>query len=465
MLWIGWSNRLTRNARHYNDRSVLMPHPDCARIPMVLCNASYYGTVAAIRSLGRAGIPVVAVDTGLLSTGRRSRYAKSYLNSPPFDAADWSDWLLALGRDGIRRAIYATSDAVSFALADRREELSSVFDLYQPNLETMMCILDKGLLHQNACAVGIETPETWFPQSANEADRIVREAGGQIIAKPRSQLCASSGAKGMLINSAVTSRGNIYDRLVRHFGLSNAFTKRFPEMAMPMLQRYHPEAMQKIYSLSGFRDRSGSLIVMRAALKILQQPRHLGIGLCFEEAEVIPDIAQKTVLLCERIGYYGAFELEFIVAQGRMLLIDFNGRFYNQLAFDIARGMDLPGMVYAGATGATEELERLVSRVPPRDKEQPLVFCHGFGLSLSVAAQQLFKKMSREEATHWLEWRKTYKGRVVDAIHDADDPLPAVFDIASRVGEYMRYPRKFLGDMAFKQTHVLAAVTASCGVL
>ena len=235
---------------------------------------------------------------------------------------------------------------------------------------------------------------------------------------------------------------------------------------MPMLQRYHPEAMKKIYSLSGFRDMSGSHVVMQAALKILQQPRHLGIGLCFEEAEVIPDLAQQTIWLCERIGYYGAFELEFIVAQGRMLLIDFNGRFYNQLAFDIARGMDLPGMVYAGATGATEELERLVSRVPLRDKEQPLVFCNGFGLSLSVAAQQIFKKMSREEATHWLEWRKTYEGRVVDAIHDfLDDPLPAVFDIASRVGQYMRYPRKFLGDMAFKQTHVLAAVSAGCGVL
>ena len=47
----------------------------------------------------------------------------------------------------------------------------------------------------------------------------------------------------------------------------------------------------------------------------------------------------------------------------------------------------------------------------------------------------------------------------------SDDPLPAVFDIASRVGQYMRYPRKFLEDMAFKQTHVLAAVSAGCGVL
>jgi D-aspartate ligase len=430
-----------------------MPHPNGAQVPVVLCDASYYGTVAAIRSLGRAGIPVVAVDTGLLSAGRRSRYAKSYLSSPPFESADWSDWLLALGRDGVRRAIYATSDAVSFALADRREELSSVFDLYQPNLQTMMCILDKGLLHQHARAVGIETPETWLPQSANEADRIVREVGGQIVAKPRSQLCASNGTKGMLLKSAGTNRGSVYDRLFKHFGLSNAFTKRFPEMAMPILQRYYPEAMKKIYSLSGFRDMSGSHIVMQAALKILQQPRQLGIGLCFEGAEIIPDLAQQTIRLCERIGYYGAFELEFVVAKDRMLLIDFNGRLYSQLAFDIARGMDIPRLVYAGATGATEELERLISRVTPPNKERSLVFCNGFGLSLSLAGQQVFKSMSKEEATGWREWRKTHEGRVVDAIHDTDDPLPAVFDIACRVGQYVRYPRKFLEDMTLRRTH------------
>jgi len=429
---------------------------------MVLCNASYYGTVAAIRSLGRAGVPVVAVDTGLLSIGRRSRYAKSYLSSPPFESEDWADWLLTLGRDGVRRAIYATSDAVSFALADRREELSSAFDLYQPSLETMMCILDKGLLHQHARAVGIETPETWFPHSADDADRIVREVGGQIVAKPRSQLCASSGAKGMLINSAVMDGGGIYDRLFKHFGLSNAFTKRFPEMAMPMLQRYYPESAKEIYSLSGFRDMSGSHVVMRAATKILQLPRRLGIGVCFEEAEVIPEIAQQTIQLCERIGYFGAFELEFVVVQERMLLIDFNGRFYNQLAFDIARGMDLPGLVYAGATGATGELERLVSQAALRDKELSLAFCNGFSLSLSVAAQQIFK---REEAARWREWRRTYEGRVVDAIHDSDDPLPTVVDAASRVGQYMRYPRKFLAEITFKQANVLTAVSAGCGAL
>lgn len=432
---------------------------------MVLCNASYYGTVAAIRSLGRAGVPVVAVDTGSLSPGRSSRYSKSYVSSPPFESADWADWLLEMGRDGVRRAIYATSDAVSFALADRRDELSSAFYLYQPSLEATMCILDKGLLHQHARAVGMDTPETWFPQSGIEVDRTVRELGGLIVAKPRSQLCASSGAKGMLINSAVRSRGHIYDRLVERFRLNNAFTKRFPEKAMPMLQRYYPEAAKRIYSLSGFRDMSGSHVVMRGSTKILQLPRGIGIGLCFEEAEVIPELAQKTIQLCERIGYYGAFELEFVSADGRMMLIDFNGRFYNQLAFDVARGMDLARMVYAGATGATGELERLIDQAPPQGEGQSLVFCYGFGLSLSVAAQQMFKRMSSEEAAQWREWRKAHEGRVVDAIHDPDDPMPGVFDVASRIGQYMRYPRRFIGEMAFERSHAMAAATAALGVL
>ena len=74
---------------------------------------------------------------------------------------------------------------------------------------------------------------------------------------------------------------------------------------------------------------------MRAARKIVQQPRSIGIGLCFEPALVDPLLAERTKRLCERIGYYGVFELEFILAEGKAMLIDFNGRFYHQMAFDI----------------------------------------------------------------------------------------------------------------------------------
>ena len=75
---------------------------------------------------------------------------------------------------------------------------------------------------------------------------------------------------------------------------------------------------------------------MRAARKILQQPPFIGTGLCFEPALVDPLLADQTKRLCERIGYYGVFELEFILAEGKAMLIDFNGRFYNQIAETLA---------------------------------------------------------------------------------------------------------------------------------
>lgn len=425
---------------------------------MVLCNASYYGTLAAIRSLGRAGIPVVTLDTGILSIGRYSRHSSVHLKSPPFDSPEWPDWLLALGRSGPRRAIYATSDAVSFALADRREEFGSVFDLYQPSLNTIVSILDKGLLYKHAQAVGMDTPETWLPQSAVEAKKIVREVGGLLVAKPRSQLSVRTGLKGLLIDAS--GEQNAYDNLLSEAADDNRFIKRFPEAAMPMLQRYYPEALDQVYSLSGFRDISGKHVAMRAALKILQSPRRMGVGLCFEDADVIPALAERTLRLCERIGYYGAFELEFIAAHGRMMLIDFNGRIYNQLAFDIARGMDLPRLIYAGATGRSDELSRLVQAEPCRKQVKPLIFCNSFGLSLTVAAKRAFRTMSSEEANRWRGWRQTAGDRVVDAVRDGDDPVPAIIDGAEHIRRSMR--RSFFREMASRTLMAASAFFASC---
>ncbi len=145
---------------------------------ILLGNASYYGTLAAVRSLGRAGVKVVTVDPSFISAGRSSRYSSQHLTCPAFEESSaWAEWLLQKGRIGPRRAIYATSDAVSFALARYRDELSAHFELYQPSLDTIMSILDKGRLMQNAQAVGIETPATWFPESGAEAAKIDQRCG------------------------------------------------------------------------------------------------------------------------------------------------------------------------------------------------------------------------------------------------------------------------------------------------
>jgi predicted ATP-grasp superfamily ATP-dependent carboligase len=202
--------------------------------------------------------------------------------------------------------------------------------------------------------------------------------------------------------------------------------------------------MGGIYSLSGFRDRSGKHFVLRAANKVLQRPRRLGVGLCFEDAPVDRDLAVRLARMSESIGYFGVFEAEFIRDGDQSLLIDFNARFFNQMLMDIERGMDLPRMAYAAAVGDEAELSRLVATAEQSTGFENVAFCNGFGLKATIGAQRFFRRISREDAAHWYEWSSAPGRKVVDAVADSDDPLPFVCDVAQQVVQYVRHPRAFI---------------------
>jgi D-aspartate ligase len=412
---------------------------------ILLGDASYYGTLAAVRSLGRAGVKVVTVDPSSICHSRYSRYSSQHLRCPAFeDSGAWAEWLLREGRVGPRRAIYATSDAVSFALARYRDELSLDFELYQPGLDAVMSILDKGLLMQNAQAVGIETPPTWFPQDGAEAARIAKDVGETVLIKPSSQLAQRTKTKGTLVESYGPRLQSIFDSYLKDQSTNSEFAKQHPVTMTPLIQLYYPQTLENVYSLSGFREKIGGGIIMRAARKVLQQPRRIGIGLCFEPTTVDPLLAEQTKRLCERIGYYGVFELEFILAEGKAMLIDFNGRFYNQIAFDIARGMELPALAYAAATRDQAEVTRLMLLGDSGKHADVAGFCHYFVLAALVKTQRFLRTMSRKDAAHLLNWSRGSRGTMIDAVKDPHDALPAFVDSAQYVLHSLRHPRAFV---------------------
>jgi predicted ATP-grasp superfamily ATP-dependent carboligase len=349
---------------------------------------------------------------------------------------------LRKARVGPRRAIYATSDALSFALARYRNELSADFEQYQPGLDTIMSILDKGLLAQNAQAVGIETPPTWFPQNSTEAAKIAKDVGETVLIKPRSQLAQRTKTKG----TVVESRGlqSIFDSYMKDQSTNSEFAKQCAVPMTPLIQQYYPQAVENVYSLSGFREKIGGGVIMRAARKILQHPRGIGIGLCFEPTLVDPLLADRAKRLCERIGYYGVFELEFILAKGKAMLIDFNGRFYHQIAFDIARGMELPALAYAAATRNQADVTRLMALGNSRKHDDVAGFCNHFVLATIIKMQRILRTMSRKDATHWLNWSRGSHGAMIDAVKDPHDVLPAFVDVAQFLLHSLRHPRAFV---------------------
>ena len=227
----------------------------------------------------------------------------------------------------------------------------------------------------------------------------------------------------------------------------------------PLIQQYYPQAAENVYSLSGFRETIGGGVIMRAARKILQQPRSIGIGLCFEPALVDPLLADRTKRLCERIGYYGVFELEFILVEGKAMLIDFNGRFYHQIAFDIARGMELPALAYAAATRNQAEVTRLMAHGNSEKHDDVAGFCNHFVLATMVKTQRILRTMSRKDAARWLDWSRGSHGTMIDAVKDRHDALPAFVDVARYLLHSLQHPR------AFVRQYGLERVRANVGAL
>src|SRR5277367_1701148 len=191
---------------------------------------------------------------------------------------------------------------------------------------------------------------------------------------------------------------------------------------------------------------------MRAARKILQQPRCIGVGLCFEPTIVDPLLADQAKRLCERIGYYGVFELEFILAEDKAMLIDFNGRFYNQIAFDIARGMELPALAYAAATRNHAEVTRLMAQGDSAKHDDVAGFCNRFGVAMMVKTQRILGTMSREDAARWLDWSRGSHGTMIDAVKDPQDALPAFVDVAQYLLHSLRHPRAFVRQYGLERT-------------
>ncbi len=417
------------------------------RAPILLGNPGYYGTLAATRSLGRIGVPVCTFGPPAISPGRYSRYNYTHMRSPPFEQTDrWTAWLLNARGSLAGSVVYATSDAVSYALAKFHKELSAQFLLFQPGLETMMCVLDKGRLLDHARAVGIETPETWLPRSREEARQIVNEVSQSLLVKPRSQLAILRYIKGALTQRGGDALLRGFDQIVNAGAHDPDFARNHPEVMMPMLQAYYPEARERVYSLSGFRDRTGLKTAVLASVKVMQRPRDLGVGLCFEEAAVDEGLASKILSLCEQIGYFGAFEAEFIQTGGRSLLIDFNARFYNQLGLDIARGLELPRLVYASATGQDDMVDTLIGAFRTREACRHYAFCNSVQFDLLTRARRRFGSITKEELLRWQQWRALPGRTLVDATFDADDHLPYVVDVGSQLLSTFRHLRGFLRE-------------------
>ncbi len=408
--------------------------------PFLLTAADHYGTLAAARCLGRAGIPVAMADRKRIAPAVWSRYVTRRARCPRIEETEsFVAWLLAFGSRHPGHVLYPTNDDLAFVLSLHRDALAERFLVAFPPLHVVYPLLDKSRLYPLAREVGFDVPRTIAPADTAEAERLARDLGGPLVLKPRTQALLRGHPKGVRLDKPAEV-GPAYREFERSLRYSASVLLHDPAAARPLVQEYLP-TQGGIYSVGGFAPQDGSAPVLRASTKVLQSPRRLGNGICFAHAEVDARVASRLGALMRRVGYHGAFEAEVIRHGGREILIDFNPRFYGEMGFDIARGLSTPLLVHHQAVGDAAAFRAALRRAEVPVDGLP-AYVHRLELQLMVTAQRLSGMISREEAIAWKRWGAN--GSALDAVDDPGDRLPYVAEVVQRLLLYASHPGYFV---------------------
>ena len=300
----------------------------------LVLDVAWVNGLAAIRSLGRAGIPVLAVDHRPSALGFRSRYARPVPSPDPAVEPGAYVELLAGQEPGV---LLPTHDPPLNAVARHRERLEG-FRFPFPAWDVLERIQDKRGQLEAAAAAGIHTPETSYPRSAAEARAAADELGYPVLVKPAHPV----GFKQRFGRQAFRpeSAGEL-DRAYRE-----------AEEFAPMVQELVPGGDEELYTLGSYLREDGEPLGLFSGRKLVQVPPL--VGTCrVGESVWVQEVVDAGLRLLRELRFHGISQVEFKrdPRDGRFKLMEVNPRLWQWHGLATACGVDLPLIAYRDLAG------------------------------------------------------------------------------------------------------------------
>jgi len=355
----------------------------------VVAEVAWVNGLAAIRSLGRKGLRVLALDHRPYALGFRSRYAEPRLAPDPLD--DEEGFIAALrtiaeDTDDVL-PVFPTHDEHVNAIARHADVLRGQYRFPFPNWEVLERIQSKRHQLETAEAAGLPVPRTFHPRSAEEAIAAGEELGFPVLVKPS----ANVGFR--------RSHGRQLFRCENGAELERAYENTEPYE--PMVQELIPGGDEELYTLGSYVSADGEALGLFSGHKLRQTRGYMGsarVG----EAVWVDEVVEQGLALLRAIGFHGISQVETKrdPRDGRYKLMEVNPRLWQWHSLAAACGVDLPWIAYRDLVG---------DPMPPARM-------HGDGKRWAITLMA--------GSTHALE-RPPY----VDAVFARDDPKPALVQL------------------------------------
>jgi len=319
-----------------------------ARPPALVVDVSWVNGLAAIRSLGRAGVPVVALDHRRSALGFRSRYALDVLCPDPGVEEERFVGLLTEIADGLvgPTPIFPTHDEQVNAIARNRAALGGFLRYPFPEWEVLERIQSKRFQLERAEAAGVAAPLTRHPASAAEALAAGRELGFPLLVKPS----APTGFKRAFRRQAF--RCETAGELERAYADAEPFA--------PMVQELVPGGDDCLYTLGSYLRPGGEALGIFTGRKLRQTPPV--VGTCrVGEAVWVDEVAEQGLRLLRAVGFHGISQVEFKrdPRDGVFKLMEINPRLWQWHGLASACGVDLPLIAYRDLLGLPVDVVRM----------------------------------------------------------------------------------------------------------
>jgi predicted ATP-grasp superfamily ATP-dependent carboligase len=289
-------------------------------IAAAVIDVGWVNGLAAIRSLGRAGIRVLAVDHRPSALGFRSKYAERLLCPNPFeDERRFVNFVRALG-DVV---LFPTHDPVLNAIAQYADDLEARTPF--PSWELLERVQSKRAQLEQAQAAGVDVPlqdPGTFP--------VVVKPDRSVEFKRRFKRQAFRCETQAVLDEAVAK--------TEEFGA--------------IVQELVPGGDDALYTVGSYLAPDGSALGVFCGRKLRQTPPV--IGTCrVGEAVWVPEVVDAALQLLRAFGYHGLSQVEFKrdARDGSYKLMEINPRLWQWHGLATACGVDLPRIAYADLTG------------------------------------------------------------------------------------------------------------------
>ncbi|MCX6093225.1 MAG: ATP-grasp domain-containing protein [Candidatus Bipolaricaulota bacterium] len=359
--------------------------------------------VHVVRRLGELGYEVYAAEGHRLAYAGFSKYVTRRVSLPNMRYAprEYAEALLRELESG-KYDYYFPSYEEIILLSHYRDRVVAAAKTSMMDTETLMALHDKTRLGVLATELGIDSPQTFAPQSLAEADESMASVKLPVVIKMRK----TSGAAGF---RKVYDRANLkkeYEEVVR--------ANKLAEDDLPMIQ----ELIEGPTTCTLHLCDRGNVIGEVMYQGVRTMPRTGGTTVC-RESMADPACQAAAAKIVKRLGFSGFCGFDFVIQEGtgKPFLVDGNCRITPAIAMAYHGGCDMvPAWLEAAAGRAPANLP--TTRIGTRTKM-------GFGDFVWLLESYLgsFKDWSGERRLRKLWWADR---RVPDDISSRKDPMPIV---------------------------------------